>query len=415
MEPCSCDTFVALPPATVGSRIIFGKNSDRPSDEVQEIVYFPASTYNPGEELECTYIKIQQVEKTHAVVLSRPAWLWGAEMGANEHGVCIGNEAVWGKEEVDDEEALLGMDLLRLGLERANTTEKALDVIVDLLQKHGQGGNCMEGSASFTYHNSFLIADRKEAWVLETAGKYWAAEKVEEVRNISNNLSITTKIDREHPDLREYAKSRGWWDGKEVFNFAAMYSYVNTARMTSSGDRYSKGYKLLHKNKGDITAQTMMEILRNKESGINMEGGFMTTGSMVSILPQDTTFPCVHFFTGTPDPSRSIFKPFIFVEKVKQLVKTCSPTFGPDDPVKKIPRFQSKPDRRHELYKKHEVATAIMEASKERGTCIQEQMMKLEKEKLAEMESVVECGYLDISQAAQLFPQCVEEEINAYR
>ncbi len=34
-------------------------------------------------------------------------------MGANEHGVCIGNEAVWTKQAVDPEEALLGMDLVR--------------------------------------------------------------------------------------------------------------------------------------------------------------------------------------------------------------------------------------------------------------------------------------------------------------
>ena len=64
--------------------------------------------------LQCTYIEIDQVPETYAVVLSRPAWLWGAEMGANEHGVCIGNEAVWGREKVCDEEALLGMDLVRL-------------------------------------------------------------------------------------------------------------------------------------------------------------------------------------------------------------------------------------------------------------------------------------------------------------
>lgn len=56
---------------------------------------------------------------------------------------------------------------------------------------------------------------------------------------------------------------------------------------------------------GGITAEVMMDILRNKESGICMDsGGFRTTASMVSILPQDPTQPCVHFLTATPDPSR---------------------------------------------------------------------------------------------------------------
>lgn len=52
--------------------------------------------------------------QTHAVVLSRPSWLWGAEMGANEHGVSIANEAVITKEPASETEALLGMDLVRL-------------------------------------------------------------------------------------------------------------------------------------------------------------------------------------------------------------------------------------------------------------------------------------------------------------
>ncbi|XP_037704549.1 secernin-3 isoform X2 [Choloepus didactylus] len=361
MEPCSCDTFVALPPATVENRIIFGKNSDRLCDEVQEVVYFPAAAHNLGEHLKCTYIEIDQVAETYAVVLSRPAWLWGAEMGANEHGVCIGNEAVWGREAVCDEEALLGMDLVRLGLERANTAENALNVIVDLLEKYGQGGNCSEGSMVFSYHNSFLIADRNEAWILETAGKYWAAEKVQEgVRNISNQLSVTTKIDREHPAMRNHAKQKGWWDGEKEFDFAAAYSYLDTARMMTSSGRYCEGYKLLNKHKGNITFETMMEILRDKPSGINMEGEFLTTASMVSILPQDSSLPCIHFFTGTPDPERSVFKPFIFVPSISQLLDTISPTFEPEDPVKTKPHFQIKPDRRHPLYQKHQQALEVI-------------------------------------------------------
>ena len=66
-------------------------------------------------QLQCTYIEIEQIPKTFAVVMSKPAWMWGAEMGANEHGVCIGNEAVYTKDFGPDdlEEKLLGMDLVR--------------------------------------------------------------------------------------------------------------------------------------------------------------------------------------------------------------------------------------------------------------------------------------------------------------
>ncbi|XP_053327481.1 secernin-3 isoform X2 [Spea bombifrons] len=412
MEPCSCDTFVALPPSTIDNRIIFGKNSDRPSDEVQEIVYFPEKTYRAGETLECTYIEIEQVEKTNAVILSRPSWLWGAEMGANEAGVCIGNEAVWGKEDIDDSEALLGMDLVRLGLERADTAEDALDVIVSLLAKYGQGGNCMEDGTSFTYHNSFLIADRREAWILETAGRYWAAQKIQGIKNISNNLSITTKIDREHPGMREYAKTKGWWDGEKEFNFAAVYSYFNPSRLSSAGDRYCEGYRLLRKHEGSMTAETMMEILSDKESGINMEGGFMTTGSMVSILPKDPTQPCCHFFTGTPDPSRSVFKPFIFVPQMKPLMLTASPCFGAEDPVKQKPRFQRKPDRRHDLYKKHEAALKAMESLQGNETL--EKIKNLEKQKLNEVERLLKAASSDRTPLALLFSSCVDEEIKIY-
>ncbi len=55
---------------------------------------------------------------------------------------------------------------------------------------------------------------------------------------------------------------------------------------------------------GHITAETMMDILRDKDSGINMEGMFMTTGSMVSVVPNDPSQPGVHYFTATPDPER---------------------------------------------------------------------------------------------------------------
>lgn len=65
-----------------------------------------------------------------------------------------------------------------------------MTVITELLQKYGQGGSCMEDECGFTYHNSFLISDRKEAWLLETAGKYWAAERVEGKSDLCKNKTL---------------------------------------------------------------------------------------------------------------------------------------------------------------------------------------------------------------------------------
>ncbi len=117
-----CDTFVALPPATADGVVVFGKNSDRPYDEPQGVEVHPRRAHPPGTTVRCTYLEIPQTEVTAAVLLSRPGWMWGAEMGANEFGVVIGNEAVWTREPLGPP-ALLGMDLVRLGLERGASAE----------------------------------------------------------------------------------------------------------------------------------------------------------------------------------------------------------------------------------------------------------------------------------------------------
>ncbi|XP_072105946.1 secernin-2-like isoform X2 [Mobula birostris] len=390
--PSSCDCFVALPPATERREVIFGKNSDRPREEVQEVVYFPAAEHAEGSKVECTYIEIEQVEKTHAVILSRPAWLWGAEMGANEHGVCIGNEAVWTKEPIREKEALLGMDLVRLGLERSTTAKEALHVITSLVERHGQGGNCKESLEAFSYYNTFLLVDRREAWVLETSGRYWAAQQITEgAKNISNQLTITTEINEEHPDLRNYAQSQKWWDGEGDFNFSQVFSLTNPpVRMEAAKARYSGGQELLRKQEGSIKAETIMGILRNKESGICMDSeAFCTTGSMVSILPQDDALPCVHFFTATPDPSRSVFKPFIFIDDVTPVSMVISPSYGEEDPVRRQPRFLSKPDRRHELYKAHQQAKATMDSGQEQGIQLHETMQNLERQGLQAIKNML--------------------------
>ena len=311
-SPLGCDTFVAYPPFTSDGTVIFGKNSDRPSGEGQSITRYPATKWAKNQKLSCTYINIPQISKTNAVLLSQIDWMWGAEMGANDHGVVIGNEAVWTVEPIEDR-ALLGMDLVRLGLERGRSAREALDVITSLLEEHGQGGACAKHDPSFTYHNSFLIADFKEAWVLETAGRLWVAEKTTKGgRNISNGLTIRTNYDISSIGLQNHAQNRGLWDGKGKLDWAKCFS--DGPADHSADSRQCCGTVLVEKyDKGGLNTKAMMNILSDHEGGICMHGGFETTASMVSELHSDRK-ACQHWLTGKPHPCKN---PFILQHEMK--------------------------------------------------------------------------------------------------
>lgn len=321
-----CDTFVALRSATQDGSVIFGKNSDREPNEAHELLLIPHATHAPGAEVACTYISIPQVRETNAVLLSKPFWIWGAEMGANEHGVVIGNEAVFTKEPYDKNPGLIGMDFLRLALERAANSEEALEEIITLLEIYGQGGNC-GFSHQFYYHNSFLIADPESAWVLETAGKQWAAEKVRDVRTISNVITIGATWDRASEGLVSHALENGWCRDEEDFDFGRCYSDLIYTELGAGRYRACRTKELLEGKRGEIDVPFAMQVLRDHGEGsgddwqpgkgllgaeVCMHASFgpvrgsQTTGSIVSHLTEkgDT-----HWLTGTAAPCTSTFKP----------------------------------------------------------------------------------------------------------
>ena len=331
-----CDTFVALGNATYDGSVIFGKNSDREPNEAQELVLIPHAMHEKKGHVNCTYINIPQVPETNAVLLSKPFWIWGAEMGANEHGVVIGNEAVFTKVPYQKEPGLIGMDFIRLALERATSAEGALDVIIDLLENYGQGGNC-GFSHKMYYHNGFLIADRHEAWVLETAGKHWAAEKVQEIRSISNVISIRSHWDRASDELVSFAVSKGWCKDEDDFDFSRCYSDLIFTTFAAGRHRSSCTTNMLRENIGQIDIPLAMRILR--DHGSNTEKGWIpgkglfgaevcmhaslgivrssqTTGSMISHLKSDRD---VHWLSGTAAPCTSVYKPVWFDSGLQDL------------------------------------------------------------------------------------------------
>ena len=317
-----CDTLIAASDVTKTQIALFAKNSDRPPNEAQFLDWVPAQTYSPGEFLQCTYIKIPQVQQTSAVLLSRPFWMWGAEMGINQHGVVIGNEAVFSKVQANKEPALLGMDLLRLGLERARTAVQAVDVIVELLEEYGQGGNCVQEGHLY-YHNSFLIADAVESWVLETVDKYWFARQVKTIYSISNLLSLENHWDRSSAGLEEFMLEKGLVRGKDQINLTGDFSDLIYTTFADGKSRCARSRDLMNQERGEITVQTMAAILRDHggdpdptpglagadicmHASLGPIRGSQTTGSMIASLEEGK--PMV-FVTGTAAPCTGIFKP----------------------------------------------------------------------------------------------------------
>ncbi|NLV56191.1 MAG: hypothetical protein GXY13_11325 [Acidimicrobiales bacterium] len=202
-----CDTFCVRRP----DGMLFAKNSDRPVDEAQIVEWLAPRPAARGGSVRATHLAVPDVGAAGSLG-SRPTWMWGVEHGVNEHGVAIGNEKVW---TVDDPRsvppALLGMDLVRLGLERGSRADDALDAVTSLLADHGQGGSGEEDHDE-PYWSSFLIVDGDGGWVLETSNRSWVARPVGEGAAISNRLTIGTDWSRSASDVPAGADWDGWRD-----------------------------------------------------------------------------------------------------------------------------------------------------------------------------------------------------------
>jgi len=316
-----CDTVVVTGRATRDGGVLFAKNSDREPAEAQAIEHHPAASHLPGAMVRCTYVQLPQVQRTKAVALSRPVWMWGAEMGANEDGVAVGNEAVFTRAPLA-RRGLLGMDLVRLTLERAGSAEAGVAVLTELLDEHGQGGACGYRNKRFSYHNSFLLADRDSAWVVETAGRAWVAARVSGVRAISNGLTLRERYDRASAHLAAYARDLGLHRGKGAVDFARCFS-ARGLTLAANAARRRRCVEASLRGAREISPLSLMAALRQHGSSRDPGGGLrqsvcghaswlptraagQTTSSWVAQLGPSR---CTHFVTGSSAACTSVFKP----------------------------------------------------------------------------------------------------------
>ena len=332
LPPYSCDTMVALPSATANGQVIFGKNSDRPQEEAQPLVQRPCKVHVGDGEAGAQFVEVPQARETYRHVGSRPFWCSGYEHGFNEHQVVIGNEALPTKLPVSGELKLIGMELVRLGLERAATAAEAVDVITGLVSEFGQGK--FENSAGVrTYDNSYIVADPKEAYIVEAVGHDWAVRNVENAATISNVCTLGGSADRVSDGAKRRANDAGLFEtgSNETFSFSG--AFADTGGSASGITRQCRTETLLNQRAGHIDAQTVMSVLSDHSTGADPAEPFVedvagqfsvclhrtegdTPGTSAASLVADlcaTTERLPVFWCGMYSPCMALFLP-VFVE-----------------------------------------------------------------------------------------------------
>ena len=381
----SCDTLVLTSKITANKQNTLCKNSDRPLGEAQPLCFYERS------------------EGKYAVLGSRPYWMDGFEMGANEKGLFIGNEAEGSRMPKETEEGITGMAMLRIALEKAAAAREAIDVIADLLKEHGQNANA-HPTMDRRYENTFILCDPEEAWVMETAGREWAARKIEDFAAVSNCYQITDDYDLCSEGMEQLVTENRWLRPGEKVNFAKAFT-APADRQRNSVARMRRMQKLVTEK---MTVKDMQKIFRDHFEGELNEPRFGSCyGNFVTI--------CMHALTGGIDSSQTAASMIMSYDerwKFKFLWAAGLPCLSvyiplywvdPEKKPMKVPDCMSLGGEKYDpesLWWTMEHLSALVSVDEEQfGMPVRESLRKLEKgfevqaeEAEEEAEEMIDCG-----------------------
>ena len=191
-----------------------------------EMYHWPAATWPKGATLDVVEWDtgkplgtIAQVERTYNVVGNM-----------NEHQLAITESTFGGRRELRDTAGIMDYgSLIYITLQRAKTAREAIKVMTDLVAEYGY----------YSGGETFSIADKQEAWVMEMVGKgpgrkgaIWVAIRIpDDCISAHANQSRIQQIpfdDKESclyaPDVVSFAREKGYFKGKDAdFSFQQAY------------------------------------------------------------------------------------------------------------------------------------------------------------------------------------------------
>jgi secernin len=262
------DVMVALGPATADRQTLFAHNCSLRAEELALLHRRPGKEFAPGERICTPCWQLPQARRTRTVLASRKRSDWGYLDGLNDQGLALGSVGGRTRCSAPDESALQASDLVRLVLERCDHARQGVDLLTQLIEEHGQRAGPVHDLAGDGF---FLLADRDEAFLVETSGRRWACQEVLRVRAASNVCTIHQDWDHISPGLAQDAISHGWWrgDGSKL-DFAEALAECPTGDH-SALRRWGRATMLLEQQSGHIDVPFLRRLLGDHYEGTHFE------------------------------------------------------------------------------------------------------------------------------------------------
>ena len=223
----ACTDLIVGKKASVDGSVIISYAAD--SHTLYGVMYrWPAATHPKGSMLDVVEWdtgkplgRIPQVERTYSVVGNM-----------NEHQVAITESTFGGRHELVDSTGIMDYgSLIYIALQRSRSAREAIKVMTDLVAAHGY----------YSSGESFTIADKNEAWIMEMIGKgpgrkgaVWVAIRIpDDCISAHANQARIHHIpfgDKENcmysPDIVSFAREKGYFKGADKD-----FSFVNALRI----------------------------------------------------------------------------------------------------------------------------------------------------------------------------------------
>ncbi len=213
-----------------------------------ELYFHPAALWKAGSMLDVVdwdsyrpLGSIPQVSRTYKTVGNM-----------NEHQLIIGETTWGGRRELHDPAGIMDYgSLIYITLQRARTAREAIQTIIDLANEYGYASS----------GETFSIADKDEAWVMDLVGKgpdnkgiNYVAIRIPDgyICSHANQARIQTFPQNDPnncifaPGMIDFAREKGWFSGKDAdFDFSAAFGPVDFSGARACDARAWSAFNIL--------------------------------------------------------------------------------------------------------------------------------------------------------------------------